>query len=97
MDLNMINKQEYIELMTRNLPVLRTMLHVSQAELAELLGIGRQTLVAFETEKRTMTWNTFLSLMFVFSQRKETRDLMNVLGIFSDELKAVYGDKGSVK
>lgn len=92
MDINKINKDESIEIMTQKLPVLRTMLHISQAELAELLGIGRQTLVAFETGKRKMTWNTFLSLMFVFTQKKETRDLLYILGIYSDDLKSVYGD-----
>lgn len=92
MDINRINKDEKIEIMTQKLPVLRTMLQISQAELAELLGIGRQTLVAFETGKRKMTWNTFLSLMFVFTQKKETRDLLSILGIYSDDLKSVYGD-----
>lgn len=92
MDINRINKDETIEIMTQKLPVLRTMLQISQAELAELLGIGRQTLVAFETGKRKMTWNTFLSLMFVFTQKKETRDLLYILGIYSDDLKSVYGD-----
>lgn len=92
MDINRINKDEKIEIMTQKLPVLRTMLQISQAELAELLGIGRQTLVAFETGKRKMTWNTFLSLMFVFTQKKETRDLLYILGIYSDDLKSVYGD-----
>lgn len=94
MDIKELDKKSAVEQMTKNLPVLRTMLHISQAELAELLGIGRQTLVAFETGKRTMTWNTFLSLLFVFSQRQETRDLLYILGIYSDDLKAVYGSRG---
>ena len=90
MDISNINKDKAIEKMTENLPILRTMLHVSQAELAELIGVGRQTLVAFETRKRTMTWNTFLSLLFVFSQRKETKELLSVLGVYSEDLKKLY-------
>lgn len=93
MDVKDLDKEKAIGLMTKNLPVLRTMLHISQAELAELLGIGRQTLVAFETGKRTMTWNTFLSLLFVFSQRQETRGLLPILGIYSEDLQAVYGSR----
>lgn len=93
MDIKELDKEKAIGLMTKNLPVLRTMLHISQAELAELLGIGRQTLVAFETGKRTMTWNTFLSLLFVFSQREETRGLLPILGIYSEDLQAVYGGR----
>lgn len=90
MNINDIEKDKAIEKMTESLPVLRTMLHISQAELAELIGVGRQTLVAFETKKRTMTWNTFLSLLFVFSQRQETKDLLTVLGVYSEELKKLY-------
>ena len=90
MNLEAINQEKAIQKMTQSLPVLRTMLQLSQAQLAELIGVGRQTLVAFETGKRTMTWNTFLSLLFVFSQRQETRELLNVLGIYTDELKRVY-------
>ena len=93
MDIKELDKEKAVGLMTRNLRVLRTMLHISQAELAELLGIGRQTLVAFETGKRTMTWNTFLSLLFVFSQREETRGLLPILGIYSEYLQAVYGGR----
>ena len=95
MDLVNVNQEKAIQIMTESLPVLRTMLQLSQAQLAELIGVGRQTLVAFETGKRTMTWNTFLSLLFVFTQRKETNELLNVLGIYTEELKNVYrGGKG---
>ena len=90
MNLEAINQEQAIQKMTQSLPALRTMLQLSQAQLAELIGVGRQTLVAFETGKRKMTWNTFLSLLFVFSQRQETRELLNVLGIYTDELKRVY-------
>lgn len=93
MSLRSINQETAIKKMTQSLPALRTMLQLSQAQLAELIGVGRQTLVAFETGKRTMTWNTFLSLLFVFSQREETKELLSVLGIYTNELKSVYRGK----
>lgn len=93
MSLGSINQETAIKKMTQSLPALRTMLQLSQAQLAELIGVGRQTLVAFETGKRTMTWNTFLSLLFVFSQREETKELLSVLGIYTNELKSVYRGK----
>ncbi len=95
MTIESINQEQAIQKLTKNLPALRTMLQLSQAQLAQLIGVGRQTLVAFETGKRTMTWNTFLSLLFVFTQREETKELLNVLGIYTSELKSVYrGNKG---
>ena len=88
-------KERSIENMTKNMVALRTMLHLSQAELAALIGVGRQTLVAIETRKRKMTWNTFLSLLFVFSQNKETNSLLEIFGIYSSEMKAIYSDISS--
>lgn len=88
-------KELAVENMTKNMSVLRTMLHLSQAELATLIGVGRQTLVAIETRKRKMTWSTFLSLLFVFSQNKETNSLLEIFGIYSPEMKEIYSDINS--
>ena len=84
-----------VENMAKNLTVLRTMLHLSQVELATLIGVGRQTLVAIETRKRKMTWSTFLSLLFIFYQNKETNALLEIFGIYTTELKEIYSDINS--
>lgn len=83
-------KSELIGLMTKNLVTLRTVLRLTQTQLADYMGITRQTLVYIETGKRNMTWNTFLSLLFIFTQRKETRDLLSILGVFTDDIRQVY-------
>ncbi len=88
--LNEVMKNEAAECMAKNMSTLRAMLHLSQADLAALIGIGRQTLVAIETRKRKMTWNTFLSLLFIFSQNRETEMLLGLLGIYPQELKEIY-------
>ena len=84
------SKSIAIKNMSNNLVALRTMLHLTQAQLAEIMGVTRQTLVLYETGKRLMTWNTFLSLMFIFTQKRETRELLNILNIYSDEMKDLY-------
>ena len=84
------SKSNSIKNMSDNLVALRTMLHLTQAQLAEIMGVTRQTLVLYETGKRVMTWNTFLSLMFIFSQKRETRELLNILNIYTDEMKDLY-------
>ena len=83
---------EAIRNMTKNLSVLRTMLNLTQAELASIIGIGRQTLVAVENNKRAMSWGVFLSLLFVFSQNKETQVLLEVFNIYTSELKKIYSE-----
>lgn len=84
------SKSKAVKNMSDNLVALRTMLHLTQAQLAEIMGVTRQTLVLYETGKRVMTWNTFLSLMFIFTQKRETRELLNILNIYTDEMKELY-------
>ena len=81
-----INKDELIKNMTENLPVLRAKLGITQEELAEKIGISRSTIVSIENKKREMTWNTFLSLILVFTKNEETNKLLNVMEIYTDEL-----------
>ena len=83
-------KAEVINNMTKNLVALRTMLHLTQTQLAEMMGITRQSLVLYETGKRSMTWNTYLSLLLIFTQRQETNNLLSIMGIYPDELKEIY-------
>ena len=85
-------KKLCIDNMTQNLSVLRTMLHLSQAELASLIGVARSTIVYIENRQRKMTWGTFLSLVFVFIQNRETKELLEFFKIYPNELKEIYSD-----
>ena len=81
-----INKDELIKNMTENLPVLRAKLGITQEDLAEKIGISRSTIVSIENKEREMTWNTFLSLILVFTKNEDTNKLLNVMEIYTDEL-----------
>ena len=85
-------KETCIENMTQHLSALRTMLHLTQTELAQLIGVARTTVLYIEKRTRKMTWNTFLSLAFVFSQNKETGELLRFFDIYPDELRKMYAD-----
>ncbi len=85
--MNRFSKEKCVSNMVQNLPILRAMLHMSQAGLSEKLGVSRQQIVALETGKRTMTWTVFLALLLIFRESKETEPLLFLLGIYSDELK----------
>lgn len=82
-----INKKELIERMADNLPMLRTKLGFTQEEIASMIGVSRHTVISMENKKRPMTWNTFLSLILVFSGNADTKMLMQVMGIFTEELE----------
>lgn len=82
---NEINKEKLIKNMTENLPMLRTRLDLTQEELAEKIGVSRSTILSIENKKREMTWNTFLSLMLLFTKNETTNKLLKVLDIYTEE------------
>ena len=72
--------------MTENLPVLRAKLGITQEDLAEKIGISRSTIVSIENNKREMKWNTFLSLILVFTKNEDFNKELKVMEIYTDEL-----------
>lgn len=85
-----IDRKKYATAMARNLPVLRAKLGLNQAELADLIGVTRQTISAMENGTRDISWSNFLSLLFLFTQNTETKELLSVLGIYTAELEQLY-------
>ena len=84
---NEINRQELISKMADNLPMLRTKLGFTQEDIAQMIGVSRHTVISMESKKRSMTWNTYLSLILVFSGNPDTKLLMKVMGILTDDLE----------
>ena len=89
-DINNQKKKILIENLTENLPVLRAKLKINQAELAEKIGVTRQTLTAIESGKREMTWATFVALTLLFMQNETTKELLPVVNVYTDELKKFF-------
>lgn len=79
-------KDRIIENMTENLPTLRAKATLSQAKLAEMVGVSRQTLVAVENRKRKMSWSTFLACLLIFHKNEETDALLRLYEIYTEEL-----------
>jgi DNA-binding XRE family transcriptional regulator len=81
-----IDKEKLAEKMAEDLMVLRTKLRLKQSELAEKVGVSRQTLLEIEKGKRTMQWNTFLALLSVFREDSSTNGLLEHFAIYTPEL-----------
>lgn len=90
MDKKTLNKARYIENMTENLPALRAKLGLTQEETAEKIGVSRVTIAMIETRKREMTWNTFLSLVHLFSRNESTEKMLRIFEIYTDELNDYF-------
>ena len=88
-DIQEIDKERLIDILTEELPVFRAKIGLSQDDLSSIIGISRQTYSSIETKKRKMSWNTFLSLILVFENNEKTRGLLEAIGAFPSELKQV--------
>ena len=85
-----LDKSRYIENMISNLPTLRAKMGLTQEETAEKIGVSRVTIALIETRKREMTWNTFLSLVHLFSRNKSTEKMLSIFEIYTDELNDYF-------
>lgn len=79
-------RKELIQKLTRELPVLRARLGASQADIAERIGISRQTYNSIETKKREMNWTTFVALIAVFQNNQETKRMLGTIDGFEREI-----------
>lgn len=66
-----------IELLRNELLVLRAKARISQGELAEKIGISRQTYSSIETGKQEMSWTTFLALIAYLQNNDNTKKMIN--------------------
>lgn len=85
-------RSKFIEALTLNLPALRTQAEISQEELANLIGLSRQTYGAIERKVRKMTWSTYLSLVLFFDYNQKTHKMIRMLSIFPRELVIRFND-----
>ena len=75
-------QEDFIEKMVKNLPVLRASIRISRRELANKIGITRQSMMSIETRKRPLQWSTYLALVLVFQQSEESREVLERLDLF---------------
>ncbi len=90
-----LDRRAYAQRMAQNLPTLRARLGLTQTELAQMIGITRQTLSAAESGARELTWGTFLSLLYVFTQNEDTIPLLEALEIYTPQLAEMFRVTGA--
>jgi DNA-binding XRE family transcriptional regulator len=75
-----------IAALTPLLQPLRAKVGISQGELAPLLGVSRQTYSAIECEKRPMSWNTYMSLLFFYDNNDGSREFLRASEAYPREM-----------
>ena len=81
-----LDRKKYTQAMAENLPALRARL----GQLADCIGVTRQTISSIENQSRELSWTNFLSLLFLFLQNAQTAKLLPVMGIYTDELARIF-------
>ncbi len=79
-------QEKLVQTLTKNLPLLRAKMDISQDEISRLMGISRQTYSAIESGKRVMSWQIYLSLVLFFDANSLTHDLLRQLSCYPDDL-----------
>ena len=78
-----------IELLRNELPVLRAKARISQEDIAEKVGISRQTFSCIVTGKREMSWTTFLALIAYFQNNESTKKMISEINGLSEGIEMI--------
>lgn len=95
-DISETEREALINNLIEELPVLRTKMGISQDELANMVGITRQTYSQFETKKRKMSWSIFLSLILIFDYCEQTHKFVHGMGLFPKKLETKSADSQGI-
>ena len=79
-------KENCMEVLEENLAPLRAKAGITQEELANIIGISRQSYYSFETKRRSLNWNTYLSLILLFDTNVNTHVMLRSLSAYPVEL-----------
>lgn len=80
-------KDILISKLTEYLPTLRGTVKVSQEQVANAVGISRQTYNSIELKKRKMSWNTYMALVFFYDQQPNSHLLLRKLEVFPSRIQ----------
>lgn len=85
MNISKGKKEQLSKALAASLPMLRAKIGISQAELADMVEVTRQTVSAFESEQREMPWNMFLAFMMIFTSNPVTKRLLEAMEIYNED------------
>lgn len=79
-------KDILISKLTEYLPTLRGTVKESQEQIANAIGVSRQTYNSIELKKRKMSWNTYMALVFFYDQQPNSHVLLRKLDLFPNQI-----------
>jgi len=74
--------KEVVEIICVNLPSLRSVLNLTQQDLAEKIGTSRQSIINFEHQEKKLTRSMLIAIVTYFSLRGRSAALLKTLGLY---------------
>ncbi len=79
-------KEKLIRRLTTELPALRGAVGASQNEIANAIGVSRQTYNSIELQKRPMSWSLYMALILFFDYNPSSHYTIRQLDAFPYQL-----------
>ena len=89
----MLSLSDYMKTLCSNLTMLRAKANLTQAQMAEIIGIPRTTYSAVEQGTRKMTVQVCIAISNYYLNNSETSDLMHFIGISKDVFEKVFDNE----
>lgn len=68
-----MNKEEFSNLLSRELKLIRTEQNLTQEQMAEIIGISKKTLVEIEKGRKNLSWSNSVSVSAIFEDSEIIR------------------------
>ena len=81
------NKPKIFDVDVLDLASLRMLLGASPDEMGEILGVSKTIYRSMESGKRELSWNQYLTLLFMFHFNNRTGLVVDGLGLYPETLK----------
>ena len=83
-----VERENCKEKLRKQLPMLRGAVGTSQVDIANAIGISRQTYNAIESGKKEMNWTIYCSLLLYFDYHPNAHTIIHQLNIFPSWLES---------
>lgn len=83
----LIDKLWLTDEMAMDVQSLRILIGLSVEEMSEILGLSRASYYQIEKRHRDLSWEEYLTLLFLFQYNLKTEPVLESLGLYPDALK----------
>lgn len=73
--------------LTKDLAPLRMLIGITPEEMADVLGVSAGLYRQIENGSRELSWDQYMTILFLYHYNMRTTDIVNNLGLYPDSLR----------